>query len=68
MYKFKARDIRTGDYVIGDLAYAETTYDKTKKIKPMIVEHRIHGGMLYITSRRFIDEKTIELFYESLER
>lgn len=68
MYKFKARDIKTGELVTGDLAYAETWYEKTKKIKPMIVNHRIHGGMLYITSRHFIDEKTIELFYESLER
>lgn len=68
MYKFKARDIKTGELVTGDLAYAETTYDKTKKIKPMIVKHSIHGGMLYITQRYFIDEKTIELFHESLEK
>ena len=68
MYKFKARDIKTGELVTGDLAYAETMYDKTKKIKPMIVNHCIHGGMLYITYRYFVDEKTIELIHESLER
>lgn len=60
-YKFKARDIKTNEWVTGDLAYAETMYE-TKKIKPMIVEHRVHGGMLYITKRYFVDEKTIELF------
>ena len=67
MYKFKARNIKTGDYVTGDLAYAETTYDKTKKLKPMIVKHYIHGGMLYIGERYLVDEKTIELTQESLE-
>ena len=61
MYKFKARDIKTGEWVTGDLAYAETMYEKTKKIKPMIVKHYIHGGMLYIAQRFFVDEKNYRI-------
>lgn len=59
-YKFRARDIKTNEWVTGDLAYAETMYE-TKKIKPMIVKHYVHGGMVYIGQRYFVDEKTIEL-------
>ena len=60
-YHFKAKDIKTGEWVIGDLAYAETMWEKTKKFRPMIVHHCIHGGMLYIAERHFIDEDTLEL-------
>ena len=34
---------------------------KIRGVKPMIVRHNIHGGMLYITSRHFINENTLEL-------
>jgi hypothetical protein len=66
-YQFKAKDLKTGEWVIGDLAYANVTSFRKKdgckirSVKPMIVEHNIHGGMLYITSRHFVDENTLVL-------
>ena len=33
----------------------------------MIVKHNIHGGMLYVTSRHFIDENTLELISNGTE-
>lgn len=69
-YQFRAKDLKTGELVTGDLAYANMlSFSKkdgcqVRKIKPMIVVHNIHGGMLYITSRHFIDENTLELIVE----
>lgn len=66
-YQFRAKDLKTGEWVIGDLAYANVLSFrkgdgcKIRGVKPMIVEHNIHGGMLYITIRHFIDENTLEL-------
>lgn len=67
-YQFRAKDLKTGEWVTGDLAYAKSMCFNKKegrwiigKIKPMIVEHKIHGGMLYITTRHFIDENTLVL-------
>ena len=67
-YQFRAKDLKTGEWVTGDLAYSDSMYFSKKegrwiigKIKPMIVKHNIHGGMLYITTRYFIDEDTLEL-------
>jgi hypothetical protein len=65
-YQFKAQDLKTREWVTGDLAYAESRSWKRDgriviTIKPMIVVHNIHGGMLYITSRHFIDENTLVL-------
>lgn len=66
-YQFRAKDLKTGEWVIGDLAYAKSmSFRKSdgcraRSIKPMIVEHCIQGGMLYITNRYFIDENTLEL-------
>lgn len=71
-YQFKAKDLKTGEWVTGDLAYAESRSWKSDgrrviTIKPMIVAHNIHGGMLYITSRHFIDENTLELISNGTE-
>ena len=60
-YLFKAKDLKTGNWVTGDLAYANSYINHPNKIKPMIVKHGIHGGMIWITTRYFIDENTIEL-------
>ena len=72
-YQFKAKDLKTGEWVTGDLAYAKSmSFRKSdgcrvRTIKPMIVAHNIHGGMLYITSRHFIDENTLELISNGTE-
>ena len=58
-YRFKAKDLKTGEWVEGDLAYAIRVCESLG-IKPMIVKHYIHGGMAYIGERHFIDEDTIE--------
>lgn len=72
-YQFKAKDLKTGEWVTGDLAYANSWSFrkkdgcKIKTVKPMIVEHYINGGMLYITTRCFIDESTLELISNGTE-
>lgn len=58
MIKYKAKDIKTGEWVYGDLAYVQTK----KRIKPMIVTHAAAGGMIYILGRHEVDEKTIERY------
>jgi len=63
-YKFRARDIKTGELVEGDLVYARRRFEKDG-IKPMIVNHFIHGGIVWIGNGHFIDENTIELIEES---
>ena len=62
-YKFKAKDIKTGEWVEGDLIYAYTLLHKTPNIKykPMIVSCGCHGGMVWVGERHFVDENTIEL-------
>jgi hypothetical protein len=66
-YQFRAKDLKTGEWVTGDLAYANVVSFRRKDgckirgIKPMIVEHNIHGGMLYVTNRHFVDENTLVL-------
>ena len=69
-YKFKAKDLKTGEWVEGDLAYVkQLIFRKGKCVeyreKPMIVKMCCHGGMLYATTRHFIDEGTIELITEN---
>jgi len=59
-YKFRAKDIKTGNWVEGDLAYVQTCFE-TPRVKTMIVEHFIHGGMLWMGNRWFVDEDTIVL-------
>ena len=66
-YKFKAKDLKTGEWVEGDLIYAQVANFKTGisiKKKPMIVTMHIHGGMLWAGERHFIDRNTIELIKE----
>lgn len=64
-YKFKAKDLKTGNYVEGDLVYAKQFYHgKPIIIRPMIVEFRIHGGIMWPKDKYFIDEDTIELIKE----
>lgn len=65
-YKFKAKDLKTGEWVEGDLAYVHQWYWRTRttKIKPMLVRHHAFGGRVYISSRHFVVESTIELIKE----
>ena len=68
-YKFRAKDLKTGEWVEGDLAYVkQLIIHKSKGVeyreKPMIVKLGSHGGMVYVTSRHYIDESTIELIKE----
>lgn len=65
-YKFRAKDIKTGRVIEGDLAYVHQYYWRTRttKVIPMIVSHGASGGMLYVLSRHRIDESTIELVGE----
>ena len=62
-YKFRAKDLKTGQWVEGDLAYG-IRMQETHGIKPMIVIHHIHGGMVWVARRYFVDESTIELIKE----
>ena len=63
-YKFKAKEKKTGKWVKGDLAYVETLKERTK-VKPMIVTHGGHGGMVWVYNRYVVDESTIELIEEA---
>lgn len=65
-YKFKAKDLKTGEWVQGDLAYVEQRNFKkcTTKIRPMILTHGSHGGMVWVYSRHYVEESTIELIKE----
>ena len=64
-YKFKAKDLKTGNYVEGDLVYAKQFYHgKPIIIRPMIVEFNIRGGIMWTRRRHFVDESTIELMEE----
>ena len=66
-YKFKAKDLKTGEWVEGNLIYArQVYYGKPVVIKPMIVEFNIHGGIMWTHGgcRHFVDENTIELIKE----
>lgn len=63
-FKFKAKDIKTGKWVEGDLAYAERRFER-EGIRPMIVNHCIHGGIVWVGNRFFVDENTIQLIEEA---
>ena len=56
MIRFKAKDIKTGEWVYGDLAYV--WYKKS--IIPMIVTHGGNRGMIYVVSRHRVYANTIE--------
>ena len=60
-YKFKAKELKTGNEVHGDLIYAQRAFESSG-VKPMIVKTYIHGGIVWIGSRHFVDENTIELY------
>lgn len=64
-YRFKAKDIKTGEWVEGDLIYAVVenykSWPNLGRKKPMIVSMHIHGGMLWAGNRHFVDEGTIKL-------
>jgi hypothetical protein len=68
-YRFKAKDLKTGEWVEGDLAHVtQLVFKKGRGVeyreKPIIVELYCHGGLIYATERHFIDENTIELIKE----
>ena len=58
-YQFKAKDLKTGEWIIGDLGYVQSL--KTLKTKPIIMTHYCHGGMIWVGKRYYVDENTIEL-------
>lgn len=62
-YKFKAKELNTGNEVQGDLIYAQRAFE-SPGVKSMIVKTFIHGGIVWIGSRHFVDESTIELIVE----
>ena len=68
-YKFKAKDIKTGELVAGNLVYVRQSifrkgFGVEYKTKPMIVSVLANGGRIYIAERYYIDESTIELIKE----
>ena len=62
-FKFKAKSIKTGEWVEGDLAYVyrRDRMGRTISVKPWIVSHHGNGGMIYIGIRHLVDPDTIEL-------
>lgn len=62
-YQFKAKDIKTNEWVTGDLVYVHTVGEK-KRIKPMILTVYGKGGMVWARDRHIVDENTIELIKE----
>lgn len=59
LIQFKAKDLKTNEWVYGDLAYVSMLNSDTKKV--YIVSHKAVGGMLYITKRHRIDTNTLEI-------
>lgn len=69
-YKFRAKDVKTDDWVEGDLIYAtqvvHTKGERKYRIKPMIVTAGCHGGIVWIYNRYFVDEDSITLINDSI--
>jgi len=64
-YKFRAKDLKSNNWVEGDLVYV--TFDRNKrlpKVRPMIVSASGSGGMIWLAERYFVDESTIEIIRE----
>lgn len=59
LVQFKAKDLKTNEWVYGDLAFVSMLNSDTKKV--YIVSHKAVGGMLYITKRHRIDISTLEM-------
>jgi len=57
---FRGKDIKTGEWVYGDLANVILNLKSGQKVKTYIVKHKATGGMLYVTERHIVDEHTIE--------
>ena len=58
--KFRAKSIRTGEYVYGDLAHIKCRVMKPTPEKIYIVSHGAHGGMIYLLTRERVDPDTVE--------
>ena len=61
MIKFKAKSIKTGKTVEGDLATVNTVVFGKRFIRYYIVSHHANGGMIYIGKRARIDQETIQI-------
>lgn len=59
MIQFKAKSLKTGLWVKGDLATVDAITFGKRSIKYYIVSHHAQGGMLYIGARTQIDPETI---------
>ena len=61
---FKAKSIKTGEWVEGDLAYVyrRDKMGRIVSVKPWIVSHHGNGGMIYIGIRHLVDPSTIKVF------
>jgi hypothetical protein len=66
---FIAKDIKTGEYRIGDLAHVYTKiYNNDIRLKYYILKHAATGGNIYITTRYLVDPSTIEIYDESINK
>lgn len=64
-YKFRAKDLKSNNWVEGDLVYV--TFDGNKrlpKVRPMIVHACGIGGMIWLGEKHLVDEDTIEIVRE----
>lgn len=58
--KFRARSLKTGEYVYGDLAHIKSRSKKLIPEKIYIVTHGAHGGMIYLLTRERVNPETVE--------
>lgn len=65
-YKFKAKELKTGRWVYGDLVYAQRMHESEGE-RPMIVHTCIHGGMIWVSFKAFVDESTITAYEQERE-
>lgn len=65
MIQFKAKDLKTGEEVIGNLVYVERIIHKKAGIQydivPYILKMKAQGGMFWVTKRYQIDENTLTI-------
>lgn len=61
MIKFRAKSIKTGKTVEGDLATVDAIIFGKRTIRYYIVSHNANGGMIYIGIREQIDPETIQI-------
>ena len=58
--KFRAIDVKTNQYVYGDIAHVKTMIRGEEISHPYIIDVRRVGGMFYITRRYKVNPESIE--------